>query len=63
MRMCLRPIPPTIISNSLAWRVELSKKYWANTYCIGPKLREFLDQERELTSKALLELGIAATAV
>src|SRR3974390_3555191 len=29
MRMCLRPIPPTIISNSLAWRVELSKKYWA----------------------------------
>ena len=52
-----------LATSSPAWRAELSKKYWANTYCIGPKLREFLDQERELTSKALLELGLVATAV
>jgi putative tricarboxylic transport membrane protein len=52
-----------LATGSPPWQAELSKKYWANTYCIGPKLRKFLDQEREVTSKALLELGLTATAV
>ena len=39
------------------------KEILGDTYCIGPELSESRDWERELTSKALLELGLAATAV
>jgi putative tricarboxylic transport membrane protein len=47
---------------SPAWQAELAKKYWANTYCDGADLRTFLDYEREITSKALRELGLVSRA-
>jgi putative tricarboxylic transport membrane protein len=40
------------------WRAELDKKYWANTYMAGADERAFLDEEREVMTEALTDLGL-----
>jgi putative tricarboxylic transport membrane protein len=40
------------------WRAELDKKYWADTYLAGAKERAFLDEERDVMTDALGDLGL-----
>jgi putative tricarboxylic transport membrane protein len=41
-----------------AWKAELAKKYWTDTYTAGAALQTFLDRERQLTAAALRDLGL-----
>jgi putative tricarboxylic transport membrane protein len=40
------------------WQAELAKKYWANTFVAGPEELAFLDEERDVMTKALSDLGL-----
>jgi putative tricarboxylic transport membrane protein len=40
------------------WNAALADKYWANTYLSGEALRAFLDREREVMGKLLLDLRL-----
>lgn len=40
------------------WNAALADKYWANTYLSGEALRAFLNREREVMGKLLLDLGL-----
>jgi putative tricarboxylic transport membrane protein len=40
------------------WRAELAKKYWADTFLTGADERAFLDEERDITTAALRDLGL-----
>ena len=40
------------------WRAELAKKYWADTFMAGADERAFLDEERDVTTAALRDLGL-----
>ena len=40
------------------WRAELAKKYWADTFMAGADERDFLDEERDVTTAALRDLGL-----
>jgi len=42
------------------WRMELEKKYWANTFMVGADERKFLDEERDVTTAALCDIGLIA---
>jgi putative tricarboxylic transport membrane protein len=41
-----------------AWRAELAKKHWANTFLSGSAERAFLDEETAVTTSALGDLGL-----
>ena len=42
------------------WRAELAKKYWADTFVAGAGEREFLDEERAVTTAALRDLRLVS---
>lgn len=42
------------------WRMELEKKYWANTFMTCADERRFLDEERAVTTAALRDIGLIA---
>lgn len=43
---------------SAAWKAALAEKYWADTYCDGLQLRQFLDQERVVMGGLLHAMGL-----
>jgi putative tricarboxylic transport membrane protein len=45
-----------------AWKAELAKKYWADTFLAGEAEAAFLDRERALMAEALGELGLLPKA-
>jgi putative tricarboxylic transport membrane protein len=40
------------------WQAELAKKYWANTFVAGAEELAFLDEERDVMTAALGDLGL-----
>jgi putative tricarboxylic transport membrane protein len=45
-------------TSSAEWEAELAKKYWANTFMAGREEQAFLDEERNVMTSALTDIGL-----